>query len=58
MVDKMEDWKFSSFIDFAGLRNGTLCNKDLAFQLLDLDAKRFYEDSYKIAEDETLNNIF
>ncbi len=58
MVNKMEDWKFSSFSDFADLRNGTLCNKQLAFQLIDLDEKSFYEDSYKIADDDLLKNIF
>ena len=58
IVSKMEEWKFSSFIDFAGLRNGTLCNKQLAFQLIDLDPKRFYEDSYKVADDDSLNHIF
>ena len=58
LVDKMGNWKFSSFVDFGGLRNGTLCNKQLAFQLLDLDAARFHEDSYKIADDDIINNIF
>jgi putative transposase len=57
LVDKMEEWKYSSFSDYAGLRNGTLCNKELAFQLLDLDAIRFYEDSYKVADNEILNYI-
>ena len=30
LVKRIEDWKFSSFRDYAGLRNGTLCNKLLA----------------------------
>ena len=46
LVGRMEDWPFSSFRDYAGLRNGTLCNKSLAFELLDLNEKTFYEDSY------------
>ena len=29
------DWEFSSAQDFSGTRNGTLCNKQLAFQLFD-----------------------
>ncbi len=47
----MEDWEYSSFRDYLGLRNGTLTNKELAIQLLDLDMNRFYEDSYGIIND-------
>jgi putative transposase len=31
-VERLEDWEFSSYRDFAGLRDGTLCRKDLAEQ--------------------------
>jgi putative transposase len=51
LVKKMEDWEYCSFKDYAGLRNGTLCNKKLAFGLLDLDPKTFYNDSYNIIDD-------
>jgi len=34
LVKKAEDWKFSSAKDFAGLRNGTLCNKEKIQELL------------------------
>ena len=30
------DWPYSSASDYAGLRNGTLCNQGLAKQLLGL----------------------
>ena len=59
LVSKMEDWPYSSFKDYIGLRNGTLCNKRLAFELLDLAPKTFYEDSYKVIDDDDLlNRIF
>lgn len=59
LVSKMEDWPYSSFKDFVGARNGSLCNKHLAFELLDLNPKRFYEDSYKVIDDNNLlNKIF
>lgn len=57
MVSKMEDWEYSSFKDYCGLRNGTLANKELAIQLLDLNMKTFYEDSYKIIDDDELKNL-
>ncbi len=57
MVSKMEDWEYSSFKDYCGFRNGTLANKELAIQLLDLNMKTFYEDSYKIIDDDELKNF-
>jgi REP element-mobilizing transposase RayT len=36
LVAHLEDWPYSSFRDYAGLRNGTLCNKQLAFSTLGL----------------------
>ena len=36
LVGRPENWPYSSCRDFLGLRNGTLCNRDLAKQLLNL----------------------
>lgn len=36
LVEKLEDWPFSSFADYAGIRDGKLCNRPLAIRLLDL----------------------
>ena len=30
-VKKSEDWQYSSYLDYAGKRNGVLCNKDIIF---------------------------
>ena len=37
LVSNQEDWIFSSLRDYKGMRNGTLCNKDLAFELLNFE---------------------
>ncbi|NCU03744.1 MAG: transposase [Chitinophagaceae bacterium] len=55
---KMEDWDYSSFKDYTGLRNGTLCNKQLAFSLLGLEKNTFYNDSYKIINEDAVNFMF
>jgi putative transposase len=34
LVSHPEEWPYSSALDFAGSRNGTLCNQDLAKELL------------------------
>ena len=58
IVQKMEDWEFCSFQDYAGLREGTLCNKSLAFELLDIDPGTFYNDSYQVIKEPLLKYIF
>ena len=50
IVDKLEDWPYSSFLDYIGKRNGTLCNQSLAKRLLDLPENSidFYKQSYDV----------
>ena len=55
-VDKMEDWHYSSYRDYAGLRNGTLCNRQLAHQLLDVSGDDTIRN--KILTEESLKNIW
>ena len=58
LVKKMEHWPYSSFNDYCGTNNGALCNIKLTVQLLDINMKTFYEDSYKIINENDLKNIF
>lgn len=57
LVEKMEDWEYSSFQDYCGKRNGTLCNKELAIKTLGINMKTFYEDSYRHISDNDLDEI-
>ena len=41
LVVMLEDWAYSSFRDFAGLRNGTLCNKEMAGKYCSFDLVEF-----------------
>jgi len=50
LVQRLEDWPFCSFLEYAGFRPGTLPNKALAVQLFDLDLSRFYKLSYELVE--------
>jgi len=58
LVSKLEDWEYSSFPDYAGLRKGTLCNKDLAFELINYDKENFYEQSYAVIEEKYLQGFY
>jgi putative transposase len=54
MVNKMKNWIYSSFQDFADLRRGTLCNINLATELLDIHKQSFYQQSYSAVSNETI----
>jgi len=58
LVKRMEDWEYSSFNDYCGNRNETICNKELASQLLDLNIDRFYDDSYRLISDLDVEKLF
>jgi hypothetical protein len=51
MVSKIEDWKYSSFKDYAVLRNGTLCNKELAKKFCSYDSSTFLQTSYAVVKE-------
>ena len=48
LCNKPAEWEFSSYRDYEGLRNGTLCNKVLVLQLLNLEMENFeaYSNSF------------
>ena len=48
LVNKLEDWECSSFKEYALLRNGTLCNKELAAKFCSYNPATFVETSYQI----------
>jgi len=59
-VKKMEDWEFSSFRDYLGLRDGTLCNKTLAEELLGIEwrVENFYKLSYRDIPEEKIKSLY
>jgi len=57
LVEKPEHWGFSSFQDYIGKRNGTLCNKELTFQLADIDVNTILQQSNINFNDEQLSKI-
>jgi len=57
LVERLEDWEYSSFRDYCGQRSGTLCNKELAIKLLGLNMNTFYEESYKAIGIDDINKI-
>ena len=46
----LEDWEYSSFRDYAGLRNGTLINKKMAEEICGIRQEFFLKESYSLIE--------
>jgi putative transposase len=46
LVERLEDWEFSSFRDYAGLRDGSICNEEIAHSLCNYDLNTFMQVSY------------
>jgi hypothetical protein len=57
LITNLEDWAFSSYLDYACKRNRTLCNMDLACSLLDIDLKTIQQDSLKVMSEENLAKV-
>jgi hypothetical protein len=58
LVNKLEDWEYSSFKDFIGLRKGTLVNINLARELLGLpDTDILYKSSNELIPEDKLSFI-
>ena len=53
-----EDYPYSSFSDYVGLRNGTLCNKEKAIEILGLSAIDLKTETAKKVSDEEIKKIF
>jgi hypothetical protein len=57
MTELLENWEFSSFKDYAGFREGTLCQKGLAELHCGYNPDNFIEKSYELV-DKKLINLF
>lgn len=58
LVNKLEDWQFSSYPDFAGLRNDTLCNKELAAKYCSYQPSTFKTQSLLCIPEEIIPHIY
>ncbi|MCY7352544.1 MAG: transposase [Cytophagaceae bacterium] len=58
LVSLMEQWPYSSFSDYAGLRAGSLSNQVLARQLVEINFDRFYQESYESINPDLLRGIW
>ena len=45
LIDDLNSWEYSSYQDYAGLRNGALINKDIAKKLININWQHFEKDT-------------
>ena len=58
LVTDLADWEYSSFLDYAGLRAGTLCDMEVARQLLMLDWHQFRHETMNPIPPNSLLNLW
>ena len=58
LVKELKKWRYSSFPDYYGYRNGTLCNKTLAIQLLSLSDLDFKKQESITLNEQLIQKIF
>jgi hypothetical protein len=58
LVEKLEDWKYSSFNQYIDSGLFSNCNRDLLLSLTGYNIPDYYEDSYAILDAEKLEAIW
>lgn len=58
LVQDMKEWGFSSYQDYAGIRNGSLCNQVLANQLLSFDEVQYFKTAYEMVLEDDAKRLF
>ena len=51
LVERIEDWEYSSFPDYIGKRNGTLINKQLGLDIFQIESEQIYGVTYQLLSD-------
>lgn len=58
LVNNLKDWPYSSYLDYAGLRNGTLCDKEIFFSLTGLTQEDIAKGADIEFEDDVINKFY
>ncbi|HEX7846557.1 MAG TPA: hypothetical protein VF476_12220 [Chitinophagaceae bacterium] len=58
LVTNAADWAYSSYSDYIGLRNGSLCNKELFFSLTRLSVDEMVNRMKEGVEEKILEKLF
>ena len=54
----MEQWPYSSFSDYMKLRYGTLCDQEIAHEIIGFDKQDFENESYREIDEKMIRKIY
>jgi putative transposase len=57
-VDKLQDWPFSSYPDYTGMRNGTICSKEIFYELTGMSMEDIVMKTNDQIEEKILEKLF
>jgi putative transposase len=58
MVNNLLDWPYSSYPDYASLRNGTLCAKEIFYALTGMDSEEIKNKTMEKIDEKILDKLF
>lgn len=57
MANRLEEYRWSSVREYAGLAAENLCQQEIAWRFIDIDKERFLIDSYAVIPDDLVKEI-
>ncbi len=57
LVKSLEEWPYSSYIDYVGWKDGSLCEKELAEQLIGFEKERIKEDTFQMIDEAIIQKV-
>lgn len=58
LCNNMKYWEYSSYLEYAGLRNGNLVNKELALEMLPINLDEFEQQSLAIIDEKVVKAFY
>jgi putative transposase len=58
IVKEVSEWPYSSYLDYAGLRNGSLCAKEIFYALTGLNSEDIINNTTEKIDEKILDKLF
>jgi len=58
IVRNLSDWPYSSYLDYSGLRNGTLCAKEIFYAFTGLKSEDIINKTMEKIDEKILDKLF
>ena len=58
IVNSPSEWAYSSFKDYAGIRNGSLCNQKIFFEFTGMSPKDFSDENSMLLSEKAIQHLY